>query len=220
MSEPRDSGFSLIEVVIVLAIVAVVTALSVPATERFFANARLGESARSAYGLFSFARSEAVRTGNVHIAFFDEDADGNSLVGPNGGAVDMLVIDDGRPGSGSQNCAVDSGEARRGFSLGDGVTFGVTDASAKGPHDEGGGAIGSGWTFEDDASNAAKWVLFRPEGTTMAFSTSSGCSLDVVGSGAGGVYFTNGSRDLAVVLTPLGSSRLYIWNPSTDTWRD
>ena len=220
MSEPRSSGFSLIEVVVVLAIVGVVTAMAVPASERFFENARLGTTARSVNALFSFARGEAVRTGNIHIAFFENDADSNSLVGPNGGAVDMLVIDDGRPGSTNQNCAVDAGEARLGFSLETGVDFGVNIASAKGPHDTGGGSIGSGTTFEDDGGNPAKWVLFRPEGTTIAFSSSGGCSAGPIGSGGGGVYLENGSRDVAIVLMPLGSSRIYAWNASTDTWRD
>ena len=50
-------------------------------------------------------------------------------------------------------------------------------------------------------------MLFRPEGTPLAFDTS--CVTDTIGSGAGGVYLTNAERDVAVVLSPLGATRVH-----------
>ena len=79
MSDSKLAGFSLIEAVIVLAVVGFVVALATPSMDQWLANNRLGDSARSVNAAFSFARSEAIRTGNLHAVFFDKDAGGNDL---------------------------------------------------------------------------------------------------------------------------------------------
>jgi len=58
-----------------------------------------------------FARSEAIRTGNNHIVFVRGDATGTALQDSSGNTVDLVVIDDQRPGDTDQNCRIDSGEA-------------------------------------------------------------------------------------------------------------
>ena len=208
----RD-GFSLIEVVIVVALVAIISALSVPSFRRMAANQRLRDSALEVTGALSYARSEAIRTGNVHLFLFQEDAQSNTLP-----SSPILVVDDGRPGAGDQNCEIDVGEPTRRFFLGDDVIFGRSDGSAKAPSDTGAASITDGSTFENATAGAATWVLFRPEGPPLAFSN--GCATGGVGSGGGGIYLTNGVRDAAVVLTPLGATHAHVWNGSTASWSD
>ncbi len=206
----RD-GFSLIEVVIVVALISIISALSVPSFRQWAANQRVRDSALEVTGALSYARSEAIRTGNIHLFLFQEDAQGNTLP-----SSPILVVDDGRPGSVDQNCAIDAGEPTKRFFLGNDVIFGRSDGSAKVSSDPGAASITAGSTFENATGGAATWVLFRPEGPPLAFST--GCATGSVGSGGGGIYLTNGVRDAAVILTPLGATRPHIWNGSTAAW--
>ena len=39
-----------------------------------------------------------------------------------------------------------------------------------------------------------------------------------MGSGGGAVYLSDGNRDLAVVLTPLGGSRVHAWDAAQAVW--
>ena len=38
------------------------------------------------------------------------------------------------------------------------------------------------------------------------------CAFGQTGSGTGGVYVTNGTRDYAVTLSALGQSRVHVWD--------
>ncbi|MGD9661076.1 MAG: Tfp pilus assembly protein FimT/FimU [Porticoccaceae bacterium] len=66
---PRSRGFTLAELLIVLAILAIITALAVPAFSNASARARVKDATESIYGLISQARNEsAVRDTNLSIA--------------------------------------------------------------------------------------------------------------------------------------------------------
>jgi hypothetical protein len=56
-----------------------------------------------------------------------------------------------------------------------------------------------------------------PDGIPRSFSIGPFTLGDAV-SGDGAVYVTSGSRDYAVVLTPLGSVRVHAWNPGGGAW--
>lgn len=211
MGSAGSGGFTVVEVVIVLAIVAVMTAVAVPSMRQWSANQRLKSSAREISSVFSYARSEAIRTGNVHLVLFQEDAQGNALT-----AAPIVVLDDGHPGAMGQNCAIDGGEPTKTFQLEAGVSFGLSKAGGKVTSDAGSSTVVNGSTFENASSQPATWVLFRPEGAALAFS--SDCSMGSVGSGGGGIYLTNGERDVAVVLSPLGATRLHSWDDVASSW--
>jgi len=74
----------------------------------------------------------------------------------------------------------------------------------------------TGSTFTDPGGNPANWVLFRPEGVPLSFD--GGCATGVNGSGAGGFYLTNGSHTQAIVLKPLGGSRVHSWDEAGGQW--
>ena len=41
-----------------------------------------------------------------------------------------------------------------------------------------------------------------------------------LGSGNGAIYITNGSRDYAIVLNPLGGIRVHAWNGGAGQWQN
>lgn len=209
-------GFTLIEMMIVIAIVAVVLAMTSVEFGTWQNSEVVMTTARDVEGAFSYARSEAVRTGNDHLIFFQTDISGNPLTDQYGDRVPILILDDGRPGSANQNCQIDAGEPVQGVRLERNVNFGTTKATAKVPIDTGTAPFAGGFSFTNGAGGAATWVLFRPDGTPRAVDTA--CAQGALGSGGGGVYLSNGARDSAVVLTPLGAPRVFTWNEGSSTW--
>ena len=111
---------------------------------------------------------------------------------------------------------IDTGEPIETFTLEGDVWFGVTESTTRVPIDDGATAFGGASTFAQTGGGAASWVLFRPDGTPRSVDAT--CTQGVLGSGGGGMYLSNASRDAAVVLTPLGMSRAFSWDEAGSTW--
>ena len=212
----RQDGFTLIELMISLAVGVVVILLASVQFEDWREVEASRQASRAIEGAFAYARGEAIRTGNNHIVFFDQDTAGNPLTDGSGNDVPILVLDDGRPGSANQNCAIDAGETIQPVRFERGVAFGTTVATAPAPIDEGTGPYASGSSFLDTGSNPASWVLFRSDGQPRAIDAA--CNIGALGTGGGAIYVSNPQRDVAVVLTPLGAARAQSWNPGSATW--
>ncbi len=220
-----EAGFTIIEMMIVVAIVAIAAAFAVPSWQRMNDNIRLRAAARGAAQTFGYAREQSIRTERRHLVFFQlgpaVDGCGNALPAP------LLVLDDA-----NGDCCIDAGEpswtpeeiAQPAVQAT--AFWGVTNAAAPVPEDSGRGAFASGSTFTTPLGAATSVVGFRPDGIPIAMGAGCAPAPQQLGSGGGGIYFTNGRaglnaaerRDLAVVLSPLGTTKVYQWNAAAGVW--
>lgn len=218
-------GFTLVEVMIVVAIIGVFALVAVPKLNDLFDDQRVKRNARNVADVFLLARSEAMRTGNHHVVFFGppgtEDPANNAIEDDAGNYVPMLILDDGPPAT--ANCVIDPGEPTEPIHDIDteNVDFQSVLATGQAPHDTGSGPWDSGGvSFTEPGGNPINWILFRPDGIPVAFTGAGGnCGVVApVGSGAGGIYVTNGRYEYGVVLAPLGGVRVHAWLRGSGRW--
>ncbi len=218
----RTSGMTLIEVALVVAIIGVLLGISFSSMQVWQTNERTSAAARSMADLFRLASAEATRKETVHLVFFaiagNGDTAGSALLDPAGNAVPVLLLDDGALGSANQNCRIDPGEATHVIAGNAGVGWGfAVSAGVKAPGDATAIATTTGSTFATPAGVASTWIAFMPDGRPLAFDAA--CSMGQLGSGNGAIYMTNGSRDYAIVLNPLGGIRVHAWNAGAGQWQ-
>jgi type II secretory pathway pseudopilin PulG len=211
---------SLVEVVIVIGIIAALSAMAIPSIQDMLERRRLQGFARDLGNMFQIARSQAIRTGNYQIVYFGPlgtaDPAGTVLVDSEGTTVPLLILDDGPPAT--ANCHIDGGEDQETISLPNLIDFGVSEATFKVPIDTGSAAFSppqaGGTTSSDPSNNATNWALFRPDGIPVGFEpTATTCgTIGDTGTGGLGLYVNSGGRDYAVTLAPLGGVRVHAWN--------
>lgn len=215
MSQTRtQSGITLIELAIVLAIIGVTMALAIPGMLNWNDDQRVKSAARSVSDAFLLARSEAIRTGNNHLVVM-----GMAL----GSTQPIVIVNDGPQAT--ANCTIDAGEIVHTVVGEPGVNWGTTLGAAGttvAPADAGALPANSptGWTISDAGGNPASWLLFQSDGLPRTFTSGGGActAIGTAGAGGAGVYLTNGTRDYAVVLRPLGTSRVHRWVPHDHAW--
>jgi type II secretory pathway pseudopilin PulG len=217
---------TLVELVIVLGMIAALLAFAGSTMASWSTDQRAATSARALADAFSLARAEAIRTGSNHIVAFDIES------GLDGIGSDVVIVNDGPPGdvSGvSSNCRIDDGGLAHSISLEQGVSFGSDPALANGtpaPNDSGASgnqAAGSSFTDADSPAGDASWVMFGADGLPRRFAQGADADppcedLGPVGDAGGAIYVTNGRRDYAIVLSPLGTVRLHRWNSGAAAW--
>jgi prepilin-type N-terminal cleavage/methylation domain-containing protein len=227
-AKSRSAGFTLIEAVIVVAIIGIVMASSVPNITRYFENGRGRAAAKSIADALNIARAQAIRTGSNQIVFFSiivggaaaGDTGGTALTDVSGNPVPVFVLNDGAPGSANQNCLIDAAEERITFAVQAGVGWGANapPAASPAPDDDAVAVIptdGSSFRAPDGTPNMT-WVQFRPDGVPVAIDNA--CNPGRLGSGGGTIYLQTANRDFAITLSPLGGVRVHVWNAATGGW--
>ncbi len=217
----HQSGYTLAEIVVITATMGVLMSMAVPGTRRYVTDQNASDMARTVASAFQIARSDALRTGRNQVVFFRVggagDVAGNPLEDVDGTVAAVLILDDGPTGSPNQNCEIDAGESIRTIAPDTTLSWGQSFApGTKAPGDLSAASNSSGSSFVTPAGAATTWVQFRSDGTPVAID--SGCNAGTVGSGNGAIYFTNGDRDQAVVLSALGSVRTHGWDRAASSW--
>jgi prepilin-type N-terminal cleavage/methylation domain-containing protein len=212
-------GFSLTELMIVIAILAISTALTIPAWQRMQTNSRAKGTARLISNAFQMARAQAILSEEQHVVLWTAVAPVDACNNPIPGPVVILADADG-------DCCIDVTETLINVSSNPGTDFanlnwGVTFATAPVPQDGGSGVHTTGSSFNDQFGAQTHWVAFRNDGVPVGFTAA--CVIGPVGTGAGGVYLTNGAaasgeRDYAVVLSALGAPKVYAWDRTQSAW--
>jgi prepilin-type N-terminal cleavage/methylation domain-containing protein len=216
----RRAGFTLTESLVAVAVIGIGIALSGTLFSGVQQNQELKFVSRGVGNWLLQARTLAIQSGNNHIVYLattaNVDACGNPLEDAAGVPVPLLVIDDGPPGTG--NCCIDPGETIYTEPATDGISWGATVAGVKNPKDSGSGVFTTGTTFADASGAQTRWVMFRPDGIPVGFTTA--CAAGEVGSGSGGIYLTNAERDYAAVMSPLGSVQVRGFSAAAGSWVD
>ncbi|HEX2486819.1 MAG TPA: prepilin-type N-terminal cleavage/methylation domain-containing protein [Myxococcota bacterium] len=224
------NGFTMIEVMVVSGIVAAVAAIAVPAWRAVQANNRLRDAAGDVADTLAVARARAISSGNNFVVYFNTglgggtDVCGNALEDRNGNPVPILILDDGPPGGANANCCIDAGEPVETRPGALGVQWGVDFAANPAPGDpDPTASFASGTTFVDPAGAQTERVAFRPDGIPAGFDDgggAGGCTLGTTGTGSGAIYVNNDRRDMAIVLSPLGSVRVHSFERSGGAWNN
>jgi type II secretory pathway pseudopilin PulG len=212
------AGITLIETVVVLTIIGLVVGIGGTNLFSWLSAQEIKTSARAVSNAFALARSEAMRTGEIHIVTFGL----NSLTNAND---DIVIAADGTPAT--RDCSFASSDIVHRISLESSVAWGTTAGLAgntAAPGDQGGASanipLGSSFSLPS-SSTPASWVAFEPDGIPRTFSSNgSACtSYGLPGEAVGAIYVTNGQRDYAVVLTALGTTRISVWREAISGWR-
>jgi type II secretory pathway pseudopilin PulG len=214
---------TLIEIMVVVGILAVLTGIAVPNIAEWARHQRLKDAARSVGDLLLVARSEAIRTGRRQVVFFGPPGSldpAGQPVETSAGWVPVLLLDDGAPAD--SDCVIDGAEERIGVAPAEGLSWGVSFATARVPTDAGAGPFPptDGGTFADAGGTAMPWLLFGPDGLPAVFDGAGATcgTIGAAGGGGGALYLTDGERDYAIVLSPIGGVRLHLWHPTSGAW--
>jgi prepilin-type N-terminal cleavage/methylation domain-containing protein len=215
----RADGFTLVEVAVVAVIVSIMLVGTIGGMQQWMRNQNGKELARQFADVLMVGRAEALRGREPVVIFFNADRNASALLGSNGDAVAALAIRD-LDGDGN----IDAGEyfTEVAYPPPGTISWGhtlATDLALGDPAGSAGSPPTASLTFDQPDGSAATWVAFMPDGTPRAYVDDTLAGTGAVGTGAGAIYLTSGSRDYAVVLSPLGTVHVQVWNESTGQWR-
>lgn len=228
---------TLVELALVLVIISILAGGAAFTLRDWSTNLRARDGARDMADLLHLARAESIRTGTPHVVFFGIDTAGNPLLGDDGATqvwAALVSDDDG-------DLAIDPGELRHSVPMppaGTNLRFGRSPGRTLVPRNAGArmgdpfwntGVEGSAeetnspakFRHPTDPNDVQNWVLFAPDGTPRSARPDGvgGTITGPIGTGDGAVYVTNGTREYAVVMAPLGGVRVFQWDQDGAQWR-
>lgn len=220
------AGFTVVEIALVLAIIGIAAAMAIPSYQTMTAHSRMRDASIAVSDAMAIARARAISTGSNVVVYFNtglnagSDICNNPLEDLNGTPVPILILNDGLPGNATANCCIDPGDTIEVRYAVGGVGWGTQFATAAVPNDpDNAGNYSNGPTFTDPAGVSTEWVLFRPDGVPVGFADNGGpCAPGQIGSGGGALYLSNNERDKAIVLTPLGGTKVHTWERAAGVW--
>ncbi len=222
----RQAAFTMFELMMVLAIIAIVAALGATSWREMQQNNKTKFMARQIAGAVELARSHAIQEEAFYGVYVslgagrNQDLCGNVL--PANQPVTVFLDNV------TQNCCIDAGEIQVNFptdaNVATSLAWGATWAAAPVPTDQGAtpANLAQGTTFPFISAGTAPMLLIRPDGVPVQ--PDAVCNAGNVGTGTGGFYLTTGTtapadaRDYAVVISPLGATRIHSFERGTATW--
>lgn len=199
----RGAGFTLIEIMVVVAIIGIVAALAVPGISATMRASRASGAARDMADLIGFARSEAIRDGVNQVVVFNVaalasvsdmpvSAAGN-LANPAGAGEEMMAM---RFRDANGDGVPSGGEVRGEVPFNADLVFGAASVGGvSAPYDIGNtSSFAANGTSFVDASGGENWIgfMFLPDGLPRSFSINGAgtpATIGGVGTGGGAVYF-------------------------------
>lgn len=110
-NKAKQKGFTLVEVVTVVALIGILAAIAVPSFLNWLPNIRLNAAARNFYSNMQMGKTEAIkRNGNVVVLINAVNCPGLPNAVPNAGGGYQLFVDDGSGGGTAGNNVQDGTE--------------------------------------------------------------------------------------------------------------
>ena len=196
MSRHTRSGFTLVEAMIVLAIIGVLAGLAAPALLATLPNLRVNGASRQILADLRMARTQAVEKGKSVVVKFHVDSSGGSSSGTYVLALDNNADNDFTPSTSPNDTVISEVTLGRDYSA---IEF-ASNVS---------GTPSNGVDLDNATTgDVADTITFRPNGSA---------------SESGDIYLRpsgdNGTRNRRVrVLAATGNVRIETWNGTTSAW--
>jgi prepilin-type N-terminal cleavage/methylation domain-containing protein len=226
----RCSGFTLIELMVVVGLIAVLLFIAAPFTVRYRTRADAREHAERIRGILASARDQAIATGQpTWVLFDDPDAPAGTHAAFGDGVFAVVardtdmendyVIDN--DGDLAQPFEVSAQAAEvTGYGLAEGgvLPFGAAPLPDEDPAHTTLASLqelAGPTSFPVDPDTELRGIGFTAQGVAVSTATP-----QAPGSGSGAYYVTdNNSSVYAVIVAPLGSVTVRALNPENGTWQ-